>query len=204
MAHIMLDIETLGTKPGCIIRSIGACVFAPGGSIPLGNTFYANVDRASCEAFGLVADPETEKWWEQQSEAAKAALTIDPRPLDDVLLDFEDWWRKNRGVEVWCHGATFDAPIVEAAYAAAAKPKKVNQFLDEWIEKFNTLKAEAEDGFLHVSFKHRGINWTACVRLEKAAMFIDSQQRQLPAPKSRPKHIGNDQRRLAFVGGDER
>lgn len=32
----------------------------------------------------------------------------------------------------------------EAAYAAAAKPKKVNQFLDEWIEKFNTLKAEAE------------------------------------------------------------
>ena len=119
MAHIMLDIETLGTKPGCIIRSIGACVFAPGGSIPLGNTFYANVDRASCEAFGLVADPETEKWWEQQSEAAKAALTIDPRPLDDVLLDFEDWWRKNRGVEVWCHGATFDAPIVEAAYAAA-------------------------------------------------------------------------------------
>ena len=68
----------------------------------------------------------------------------------------------------------------------------------------SALKAEAEDGYLHVSFKHRGINWCACVRLEKAAMFIDSQQRQLPAPKSRPKHIGNDQRRLAFVGGDER
>lgn len=68
----------------------------------------------------------------------------------------------------------------------------------------SAIKAEAEDGYLHVSFRHRGINWVACVRLEKAATFIDSKQGQLPAPKSRPKHIGNDQRRLAFVGGDER
>lgn len=27
--HIMLDLETWGTEPGCDIRSIGACVFAP-------------------------------------------------------------------------------------------------------------------------------------------------------------------------------
>lgn len=32
----------------------------------------------------------------------------------------------------------------EAAFAAAAKPKKVNQFLNDSIEGFNTLKAEAE------------------------------------------------------------
>lgn len=68
----------------------------------------------------------------------------------------------------------------------------------------SALKAEAEDGYLHVSFRHRGINWVACVRLEKAAMFIDSQQRQLPAPKSKSKHIGNDQRRLSFAGSAER
>lgn len=65
-----------------------------------------------------MVDPETEAWWEKQSEAAKAALTIDPRPLDEVLMDFEGWWQANCGEEVWCHGATFDAPILEAAYAA--------------------------------------------------------------------------------------
>lgn len=29
MTHIMLDLETWGTKPGCDIRSIGACMFDP-------------------------------------------------------------------------------------------------------------------------------------------------------------------------------
>lgn len=29
MIHVMLDLETWGTRPGCDIRSIGACVFDP-------------------------------------------------------------------------------------------------------------------------------------------------------------------------------
>ena len=68
----------------------------------------------------------------------------------------------------------------------------------------SALKATAEDGFLHVHFVSRGVAFSACVKLEKAATFIDSKQGQLPAPKARSKHIGNDQRRLAFAGsGDE-
>lgn len=62
------------------------------------------------------------------------------------------------------------------------------------------VRAKAEAGYLHVEFVSRGVCFCACVKLEKAATFIDSKQGQLPAPKSRPKHIGNDQRRLAFVG----
>jgi hypothetical protein len=67
----------------------------------------------------------------------------------------------------------------------------------------SAIKAEAEEGFLHVSFKHRGITFSACLKLEKAAAFVDSKQRQLPAPKS--KRIGgSDQRRLAFAGDGTR
>lgn len=67
----------------------------------------------------------------------------------------------------------------------------------------SAVKATAEDGFLHVHFVSRGVAFSACVKLEKAATFIDSKQGQLPAPKSR--HIGStEQRRLAFAGsGDE-
>ncbi len=61
ITHVMIDLETWGTSPGCDIRSIGACVFDPvtgyvaGGSdapaIPLGahggisGTFYLATDN---------------------------------------------------------------------------------------------------------------------------------------------------------------
>lgn len=67
----------------------------------------------------------------------------------------------------------------------------------------SAVKAEAQDGYLHVQFVSRGVCFAACVRLEKAAQFLDSKQGQLPAPKSRPKHIGNGQRRLSFAGSEE-
>lgn len=48
MIHIMLDLETWGTRPGCDIRSIGACVFDPVAGIinlPLGG--WKNSDPGS-------------------------------------------------------------------------------------------------------------------------------------------------------------
>lgn len=64
----------------------------------------------------------------------------------------------------------------------------------------SAVKATAEDGFLHVHFVSRGVAFSACVKLEKAAQFIDSKQGQLPAPKSKSKHGTTEQRRLAFAG----
>lgn len=65
----------------------------------------------------------------------------------------------------------------------------------------SALKAQAEDGYLHVQFRSRGVIFTACVKLEKAATFIDSQQRQLPAPKAK-RLKSTEQRRLEFAGGE--
>ena len=68
----------------------------------------------------------------------------------------------------------------------------------------SAVKATAEDGFLHVHFVSRGVAFSACVKLEKAATFIDSKQGQLPAPRAKSKHIGTtEQRRLAFAGSEE-
>ena len=66
----------------------------------------------------------------------------------------------------------------------------------------NAVTATVSDSYLHVHFKSRGIVYLALVKLEKAATFIDSKQRQLPAPTA--KRIGtSDQRRLAFSGSGE-
>jgi hypothetical protein len=113
---VMIDIETLGTTPGAAILSIGAVVFGPEG---LGDTFYAPVLLTSCIAVGLTIDPNTVAWWMQQSdEARKAAFRDDADSVSDVLEQFTCWFGLVGAERPWCHGATFDVPLLEAAYKA--------------------------------------------------------------------------------------
>jgi hypothetical protein len=114
--HVMVDLETWGTKAGNAIRSIGACVFDPATG-KLGDEFYANITDASCEAYGLTKLPSTVQWWAQQAAAAQAALQTEQRDLGEVLLDFRAWFLQ-RGSCVWGYGANFDPVLLEAAFEA--------------------------------------------------------------------------------------
>lgn len=112
--HVMLDLETLGTRPGCVIRSVGACSFELETSV-VGAGFYRNVTRESCEALGLHVDPKTEAWWAQQSDEARSHLEPDQRDIEDVVRELHNAFRGTGADCIWCHGATFDVPIWEAA-----------------------------------------------------------------------------------------
>lgn len=121
MRHVMLDLETWGTRPGCALRSIGACAFSLDREL-INQTFYMNVDEASCLAAGLEKDRSTVEWWEKQSLEARAHLMIDPRPLVSVVRAFHGWFREIGGEFVWGHGANFDEPIwVAAAHAVGER-----------------------------------------------------------------------------------
>jgi hypothetical protein len=120
MTHVMLDLETWGTGPGSALRSIGACVFDPElgyGSLSddSHDIFYANIDRASCEAEGLTIDPDTVFWWSQQSDEAQAALLTEPQPLRIVIAEFKIWWFQRGAKFVWSNGASFDEVLWRAA-----------------------------------------------------------------------------------------
>lgn len=115
--HIMLDLETWGTRPGAAIRSVGACVFDPMTG-DIGSTFYRNITDASCEAMGLVKDASTVRWWGEQSFASQQAFNTDQRPLSEVLIAFNQWWKGSGGQYVYGHGANFDPVILEAAFEA--------------------------------------------------------------------------------------
>lgn len=116
--HVMLDIETLGTKPGSIILSIGACTFEPHGG-GVNDAFYTNVcPTDSRDNYGLRSDPSTVEWWKNQSVEAKAHLTSNRRVLPLALSEFAKWFEDVGGEQVWCQGATFDVPLMEAAYSA--------------------------------------------------------------------------------------
>jgi len=121
LTHIMIDIETWGTRPGSAIRSIGACVFRPRGPVceeHILAEFYVNVSTESCLAFGLTQDESTIKFWAEQGEAARAALEADQASIDVALGRLGTFFVEHRCEHYWGHGANFDGVLLEAAYHA--------------------------------------------------------------------------------------
>lgn len=109
---VMVDIETMGLQPGCAILSIGAVAFDPN-SVAYSNRFYRNIDLKDCIEQGFIVDPSTEKWWNEQSDEAKAHLQENQLPILAALADFCFWYKKTVQAErIWCHGASFDVPII--------------------------------------------------------------------------------------------
>lgn len=113
--HVMIDLETWGTLPGSALRSIGAVTFSPYGEPHEEKTFYANIDRESCECMGLLVDPKTADWWSKQSEDAQSRLLANCRDLREVVRDFAIWWANIGGTYVWSNGANFDEVLWRVA-----------------------------------------------------------------------------------------
>jgi hypothetical protein len=117
----MIDLETLGTRPGCSILSIGAVVFSRDGVWKDG--FHQVINRDSCRLAGLSEDPGTLAFWAKQSEEARATLVTASqggRGLEEALKAFSSWLLDISLTEgpphVWGNGADFDQPILAWAY----------------------------------------------------------------------------------------
>lgn len=148
--NVMLDLETFGTIPGSVIRSLGAVVFDPD-SDALGAEFYMNIDDGSCLSLGLTKDKNTVDWWAKPDKAqANKQLLTDQKPILTVLKEFGAWFIKNRGIFLWGQGANFDEVLLACAYRAA-KMKQPWQFSDARdtrtaydISKFNTYSVKRQ------------------------------------------------------------
>lgn len=112
MTHVMIDIETLGKKPGCAVLSIGAVAFNPYSVESVIPSFYNTITQESCERLGLVVDPDTVAWWSRQSIESQNALKENNIDLYLVMLCFVQWFKSVGGKQIWCQGANFDEPIV--------------------------------------------------------------------------------------------
>lgn len=112
--HVMLDLETMGTRAGCAITAIGAVRFDAEGRRA---EFYQTIDLRSCERAGLRIEADTALWWLRQGESARRELFNATTHLNDALLQFSAWMQEG-GAEtcVWGNGADFDNVILTAAY----------------------------------------------------------------------------------------
>lgn len=142
MNHIMIDLETLGTRVNCPVIAIGACYFDPElGDI--GRTFDRAINMQDAMRYG-VADGGTIAWWFNQSDAARQAAIRGRDNAATVFGDFREFCQTSSpgGVFVWGNGATFDISILEYAFTKILDCPAPWKFWN--VRDCRTIKALAE------------------------------------------------------------
>lgn len=129
MIHVMIDLETMGTKVGSAVTAIGAYAFDEASDYSA--TFHGRASLASNQRAGLKLDADTLRWWLSQSDEARKEVTApDDRKhyLCDMLRDFTAYLGRLRGADapfgvpvlLWGNSAAFDLGLLGAAYDALA------------------------------------------------------------------------------------
>lgn len=136
MNHLMIDIETMGTKPGCVILSVAAVAFTANG---LGESFYARVDGESCERVGLHCDIATVLWWLDKDVKAREEIRRPGENISPVLLRLGNFIQQHAPPDhwVWANSPSFDLSILRHAYGAV----QIAVPWDVWCERdYRTIK----------------------------------------------------------------
>lgn len=133
--HLMIDIETLGTQPGCAVVSIGAVWFDPedNGWKPRHRGYYAEVLLEDALKHGT-ASPGTLKWWMGQSEDARKFMANDEGKIPlkqaleglDAFIHHQSQHAQRRDVYVWANGPEFDLTLLDAMYGKLELPSPWN------------------------------------------------------------------------------
>lgn len=122
---MMIDIETLGNRPGSAIISIGAVMFDKNGT---GATYYNEISWEDCLKHGLVMDPSTVIWWMNQPTKPPSGTC----PLYFALDGLNTFWGSHRPNRLWANSPSFDAVLLEVAYdkAGVTVPWEFRQLRD--------------------------------------------------------------------------
>jgi hypothetical protein len=135
MKDVMIDIETLGTKPGYAVISVGAYAFDPLGEQllnaepnrpgyfdPADPGFHQNVCwKSVLDDFGMKVDGNTLDWWvlpngSEPSAEAFDAITHDQQVLPKVLHRLNAFLTRQHANNVWADDPSFDCNLLEVAY----------------------------------------------------------------------------------------
>ena len=119
---VMLDLETLGTRPGCVILTLGAVKFDPYSLKEPGPGIYFRVDVDEQTALGREVQEDTLNWWiSQADDIREEALGESDRVSLDTL--YRDLNRFLVGANnIWAQGPLFDFAILENLYRQMGWP----------------------------------------------------------------------------------
>lgn len=140
--HVMIDIETMGTKSYSAIISIAAVEFNIETGI-IGQTFYQNISLQSNVSNGLVIDPDTVIWWIGQNEAARKKLSENPSELIQTLLLLDQYLVScGPDAKLWGNPARFDLGLLENAYQTAFLKSPWEHYNERCLRTLSSLRPE--------------------------------------------------------------
>jgi len=160
MNHLMIDIETLGNRAGCVITSLAAVEFDMNTG-ETGREFYERIDIQSCLDLGLFVQGNTIKWWFDQTKEAQQELFIDTQNLMKVLYDFKMFVDvlKPANLKVWGNSNRFDLGILAKAYYAGNHKEIPWKFtLERDVRTLVSFLPKIKENEVFVGVKHNPID----------------------------------------------
>jgi hypothetical protein len=123
--HWMIDIETLDTRPGAVILSIGVCEVR---LMPEhGRLFYEEVGVWS--QMDRTESVDTKEWWKTQPNCPYQGT----QPLYEILTRLTTFFKEHpHDPIIWCKGTDFDVMVLADAFREhnLALPWKYNHVRD--------------------------------------------------------------------------
>ncbi|MCW5720751.1 MAG: 3'-5' exoribonuclease [Devosia sp.] len=118
---ISIDIETLGTRPGSVILSVGAVAFDRTEGL-IGQSYYSAINLNDSLGAGMAIDGPTLLWWLDQEDAARREAFAGHQALTDVLFALRKFVTDVDPEFIWAKPPSFDITLLEYAYAAVNIP----------------------------------------------------------------------------------
>ncbi len=121
MRDVMVDIETLGVRPGSVLPSVGLTGFDPETGA-LGPSFECVINIGSSLSHGLTTDPSTLDWWKKQKPEAQAVIfdsLSGGLSLTEAIDGITAFWMalpEPGKTRLWGNGSDFDNVLLTAAY----------------------------------------------------------------------------------------
>lgn len=125
MNHMMIDLETLDTRPSTVVISIGAVLFNEDGLLPHNGEpthLYRRLTWQDQLNNRRTVSESTIRWWLKQSDEARAALDGECVPLYDALEEVAQLYGYGNCGRVWANGTTFDISILEDVWPSWIVP----------------------------------------------------------------------------------
>lgn len=120
--HGTIDLETLDTKPGATILSLGAVKFNPLSDDEPHSELYIKIDLDEQDGLGRSVSDDTLAWWAKQ-DASIMEEALDPEgrmSVEDTLKQLSKW---AVGLDIiWGQGYGFDMTILEDLYRSVGVP----------------------------------------------------------------------------------
>jgi len=125
--HVMIDIETLGTRPDAVVLSVGAVAFRPfatAGEFVLVEKaeFHRFLDIDEQVRDGRTIDVDTIKFWLHNKGTLVSILLEEKSSQFDMLSGLRQFLEVYKPKRLWARGPQFDQVILENMISANNLP----------------------------------------------------------------------------------